>query len=127
MREAVGAGGSLGRAGSMIGVARARAMLQACAPRSRTRGKVRLMSWDGQSGESNRREAPYEQPFDEPHSDFIPDVVDLTAHVRVGRDTLLLEELGIAIKDLHGRRAGGLHRIGTEVEARNKVPRDAPP
>jgi len=55
----------------------------------------------------------YEQTLGQAEGDFISQVVDLSAAFLVGGSALLLQVFGVLVEDFEGRRAGGLHGVGS--------------
>lgn len=86
------------------GLARARAMLQALAPRSRTWSKRRLMSLRGVSAFDGHISlngiSSYQQSLTQTSSYFIAKVVDASRLVCVARRALSLQPFVVPVEDL---------------------------
>lgn len=119
----VASGGEASWAGSGFSRARARATLHVLAPRSRTRGKWRLMSWEGvgrsvswacSTGREGKARGPqsYQEAFAKPGCYLVFEIVGLSAALGVERSALFLQPLGAAVEDLKDGSSSGLNGIG---------------
>jgi len=114
-------GGEVGFAGSGSGFSRvrARATLQVLAPRSRARGKCRLMSCSARRGSQPERRGTvaagrgvsgttHQESLTEPDSHLIFEVVGLPAPLDISCGPLLLQPFRSPVEDLEDGRPGGL-------------------
>lgn len=120
----VARGGEVGFAGSGSGLSRtrARATLQVFAPRSRTRGKCRLISCRQNSvtispppRRTNERttDVTYQQSLAEPNGHLVLEIVSLSARFDIGGGLLLLQPFRLAVEDFEDGGSGGLERVAT--------------
>lgn len=114
MRVPIGADSSF--VGSRSGRERMRARLQALAPRSRTLGKLRLISCrHGQMARWKHCQIcevfTYEQALGQSGGNLISHIIDLSTLLHILSSTLLLKILGVGIEDLEGRRIWRLASI----------------